>query len=84
MLQHTHTHTHIHTHTHTHTHSGSSGGEFLHSSPGDYVWGPQGIDNMISQMLASLEDPGPPPAEQSKIDALPTVLSTQENMKNSK
>ncbi len=54
--------------------------EALHSSPGDYVWGPQGIDNMISQLLASLEDPGPPPAEQNKIESLPTVLSTPENM----
>ncbi|XP_064391295.1 E3 ubiquitin-protein ligase RNF126-B-like [Halichondria panicea] len=59
---------------------GPGGMEALHSSPGDYVWGPQGIDNMISQLLASLEDPGPPPAEQNKIESLPTVLSTPENM----
>lgn len=50
-------------------------------NPGDYAWGPQGLDNIISQMLANLEDPGPPPADKDKVKALPTVVATEENLK---
>lgn len=62
--------------------SGGSDGGRLHGSPADYVWGPQGVDNIISQMLASLEDPGPPPAEKEKIESLPTVEATEDSLKD--
>ena len=62
--------------------SGGSGGARLHGSPADYVWGPQGVDNIISQMLASLEDPGPPPAEKEKINSLPTIEATESSVKD--
>ena len=32
-------------------------------------------------MLANLEDTGPPPAEKDKIDTLPTVEATEEQLK---
>ena len=38
--------------------------------------GPQELDNIISQMLANLEDNGPPPTEKEKIEALPMVQAT--------
>ena len=54
----------------------------LHGAPNDYAWGPQGLDNIISQMLANLEDTGPPPANEDKIKSLPTVEATAEEVKN--
>ncbi len=56
--------------------------EVLHSSPADYIMNSQVFDDMITQMLANLGDSGPPPAEQKKIDQLPTVLSTPGNMES--
>lgn len=53
--------------------------ERLHGSPGDYAWGPSGLDNIISQLLTQFGDNGPPPAEQDKIDSLPTVCVNAEN-----
>lgn len=53
--------------------------ERLHGSPGDYAWGPSGLDNIISQLLTQFGDNGPPPAEQDKIDSLPTVSVDAEN-----
>ena len=53
--------------------------ERLHGSPGDYAWGPSGLDNIISQLLTQFGDNGPPPAEQDKIDSLPTVSVNAEN-----
>ena len=53
----------------------------MHGRSGDYAWGPQGLDNIISQMLTNLEDNGPPPAEGEKIEALPTVSATEEAIK---
>jgi len=56
-----------------------SDGERLHSSPRDYAWGPSGLDNIISQLLTQFGDNGPPPAEQEKIDNLPTVHINADN-----
>lgn len=52
----------------------------LHGTPRDYAWGPQGLDNIISQMLANLEDNGPPPTEKEKIEGLPIVEVTMEDL----
>jgi len=60
---------------------GSSGGSFnLGSSFGDYVWGPNGLDNIITQLLNQLESTGPPPAEKTKIDSIPVVITTQKDV----
>ena len=58
----------------------SGGGLGLHGSPSDYAWGPQGLENVISQMLANLEDDGPPPTKKEKLDSLPVIESTAEEL----
>lgn len=52
----------------------------VHSSPGDYAWGPSGLDDIITQMLANLEDSGPPPAKEEKIEAIPKISATAEDI----
>ena len=56
----------------------------LHGSPGDYAWGPQGLEDIISQMLANLEDNGPPPTQKEKLDSLPSVEATAAELKECK
>ena len=53
----------------------------LHGTPGDYAWGPQGLDNIITQLLATFEDNGPPPADTKKVEELPFVQATEEDLK---
>ena len=53
----------------------------LHGTPGDYAWGPQGLDNIITQLLATFEDSGPPPADTKKVEELPFVQATEEDLK---
>ncbi|KAJ8299841.1 hypothetical protein KUTeg_022588 [Tegillarca granosa] len=48
----------------------------IHGNPGDYAWGSGGLDNIITQ----LEGSGAPPADKSKIDSLPTVKITKEQV----
>lgn len=60
------------------SHSGPLMG--IHGSPSDYAWGPQGLENIISQMLANLEDDGPPPTKKEKLDTLPVVQATKEEL----
>ena len=52
----------------------------LHGSPGDYAWGPQGLENIITQMLANLEDNGPPPTEKEKMESLPFEEVTESEL----
>ncbi|KAK7479991.1 hypothetical protein BaRGS_00028724 [Batillaria attramentaria] len=52
----------------------------LHGNPADYAWGAGGLDTIITQLLNQLESSGPPPAEADKIDALPSVTITQEQV----
>jgi len=40
---------------------------------GDYAWGQNGLDNIISQLLNQFEGTGPPPAEKEKVEKLPVV-----------
>uniref|UniRef100_A0A8C4MZC0 RING-type E3 ubiquitin transferase n=1 Tax=Eptatretus burgeri TaxID=7764 RepID=A0A8C4MZC0_EPTBU len=49
----------------------------LHSHPGDYAWGVNGFDQIITQLLG-LDNSGPPPADCEKIDALPTISISKE------
>ncbi|KAL5005144.1 hypothetical protein ScPMuIL_018600 [Solemya velum] len=52
----------------------------IHSQPGDYAWGIGGLDSIITQLLNQLDGSGPQPAEKEKIEALPTVKITQEQV----
>ena len=76
---HTHTHTHAHAHTHAHTHTHSTGGaQTADSDPADFVWGARGLDGMISSLLESISDRGPPPAKKENVEAIPVIDATQE------
>ena len=52
----------------------SLGGDLqVMGNPGDYAWGPNGLDNIITQLISQLDGSGPPPAQDDKIDCLPDV-----------
>lgn len=53
----------------------------LHGPPSDYAWGPQGLENIITQMLANLEDDGPPPTQKEKLESLLTVKASVDELK---
>ncbi|XP_065672553.1 E3 ubiquitin-protein ligase RNF126-B isoform X2 [Hydra vulgaris] len=44
---------------------------------GDYVWGPNGLDNIITQLLNQIDRTGPAPADKTKIDSIPVNIITQ-------
>lgn len=50
----------------------------LHGNPGDYAWGTEGLDSIITQLLNQMEGSGPPPADSNRIQALPKVIVSQE------
>ncbi|CAI9552470.1 unnamed protein product, partial [Staurois parvus] len=52
----------------------------LHSNPMDYAWGANGLDTIITQLLNQFENTGPPPADNEKIQALPTIQITEEHV----
>ncbi|KAG8594616.1 hypothetical protein GDO81_001269 [Engystomops pustulosus] len=52
----------------------------LHSNPMDYAWGANGLDTIITQLLNQFENTGPPPADNEKIQALPTIQVTDEHV----
>ncbi|XP_014664372.1 PREDICTED: E3 ubiquitin-protein ligase RNF115-like [Priapulus caudatus] len=52
----------------------------LHGNPGDYAWGPQGIDAIITQLLNQIDGVGPAPAPADAIVNLPSVSITQEQV----
>ncbi|KAL8597216.1 hypothetical protein ACOMHN_051529 [Nucella lapillus] len=52
----------------------------IHGHPGDYAWGPGAMDAIVTQLLNQLENYGPPPAEGDKIEALPTVTISQDQV----
>lgn len=62
---------------------GAPSGFNLGNSFGDYVWGPNGLDNIITQLLNQLESTGPPPADKTKIDLIPSVTTTQKDVDES-
>uniref|UniRef100_A0A336MH14 RING-type E3 ubiquitin transferase n=1 Tax=Culicoides sonorensis TaxID=179676 RepID=A0A336MH14_CULSO len=61
-----------------------SGGEgtpmFFMGNPGDYAWGREGLDSIVTQLLNQMDNTGPPPLEKEKIDELPTVAIDQEQV----
>lgn len=57
--------------------------QVLHGNPGDYAWGSQGLDTVITQLLNNLDASGPPPMPAEDIEKLPTVEVTEtETSKN--
>uniref|UniRef100_A0A6M2DSL5 RING-type E3 ubiquitin transferase n=1 Tax=Xenopsylla cheopis TaxID=163159 RepID=A0A6M2DSL5_XENCH len=45
---------------------------------GDYAWGREGFDLIVTQLLNQIESIGPPPLESEQISSLPTVKITAE------
>lgn len=62
----------------------TGGAQTEKSDPADFVWGARGLDSIISGLLESMSDRGPPPAKKDKVDAIPTVDATQEVVDESK
>lgn len=56
----------------------TGGAQSANSDPADFVWGARGLDSIISGLLESMSDRGPPPAKKDKVDAIPVVTATQE------
>lgn len=55
----------------------------IHGNPGDYAWGPSGLDNIITRLLNQLDDRGSPPARKELVDALPVVKFSGDNISTS-
>eukprot|EP00116_Pleurobrachia_bachei_P012867 sb/3473129/ len=53
------------------------GNQSMYGNPGDYAWGPTGLDNIISQLIGQLDGAGPPPAQATSIESLPDVKVAQ-------
>ncbi|XP_047532178.1 E3 ubiquitin-protein ligase RNF115 [Vanessa atalanta] len=50
----------------------------LVGTPGDYVFGGEGLDAVVTQLLGQLEHSGPPPLPRERLAALPTEQVTAE------
>lgn len=53
---------------------------FFVGNPGDYVWGHDGLDSVITLMLNQLEPTGPPPMSAAKIGEIPKCEIGQEEL----
>ncbi|XP_046588181.1 E3 ubiquitin-protein ligase Iruka isoform X4 [Neodiprion lecontei] len=49
-------------------------------NPGDYVWGRDGLDAIVTQLLNQMEGTGPPPLPRDQIDQIPSTLVSQEQV----
>lgn len=49
----------------------------LVGAPGDYVFGGEGLDAVVTQLLGQLENSGPPPLPREQIAALPSEVLTE-------
>lgn len=59
----------------------AGGGPMLFmGNPGDYAWGHEGLDTVITQMLNQMENSGPPPLDKDKIDEIPKVEVDEEQI----
>ncbi|KAJ0174965.1 hypothetical protein K1T71_009106 [Dendrolimus kikuchii] len=50
----------------------------LVGAPGDYVFGGEGLDAVVTQLLGQLENSGPPPLPRDQIASIPSVPVTEE------
>ncbi|KAK9880252.1 hypothetical protein WA026_010128 [Henosepilachna vigintioctopunctata] len=49
-------------------------------NPGDYAWGREGLDTIITQLLNQMDSTGPPPLSRTSIDSLPVVKVDDEQV----
>lgn len=48
------------------------------ANPGDYAWGREGLDAIVTQLLNQMDTTGPPPLAKDKISQIPVVIITKE------
>lgn len=60
--------------------SGIGGPMFFMGNPGDYAWGREGWDSVITQMLNQMENSGPPPLSKEKIKDIPQIEIDDEQL----
>lgn len=53
---------------------------FFMGNPGDYAWGREGLDTIVTQLLNQMDNTGPPPLEKDKISEIPTVEITSDQV----
>ncbi|EDW80709.1 uncharacterized protein Dwil_GK11676 [Drosophila willistoni] len=62
---------------------GGSGGNshmFFMGNPGDYAWGREGLDTIVTQMLNQMETSGPPPLSAQRIQEIPNVQISRDEV----
>lgn len=52
----------------------------LVGNPGDYAWGREGLDTIVTQLLNQMDSSGPPPLAKDKINELPFVSITAQQV----
>ncbi|XP_014253516.1 E3 ubiquitin-protein ligase RNF126-B isoform X2 [Cimex lectularius] len=57
---------------------GGGGPVLLLGNPGDYAWGREGLDAIVTQLLNQMDTTGPPPLAKEKINEIPTTVITKE------
>ncbi|XP_050071942.1 E3 ubiquitin-protein ligase Iruka [Anopheles maculipalpis] len=62
------------------TGGGVSGPMFFMGNPGDYAWGREGIDTIVTQLLNQMDNTGPPPLEKERIAQIPSVTISAEQV----
>ncbi|XP_055613802.1 E3 ubiquitin-protein ligase Iruka-like [Uranotaenia lowii] len=62
--------------------NGGAGGTpmFFMGNPGDYAWGREGLDTIVTQLLNQMDNTGPPPLEKDKIAEIPKVTISAEQV----
>lgn len=55
---------------------------FFMGNPGDYAWGREGIDTIVTQLLNQMDTAGPPPLPKDKIDEIPNVKINESDIEN--
>nr|NP_649859.1 iruka [Drosophila melanogaster]Q9VHI7.1 RecName: Full=E3 ubiquitin-protein ligase Iruka [Drosophila melanogaster]ACL88784.1 CG11982-PA [synthetic construct]AAF54321.1 iruka [Drosophila melanogaster]AAK93431.1 LD47007p [Drosophila melanogaster]AOQ08395.1 CG11982-RA [synthetic construct] len=53
---------------------------FFMGNPGDYAWGREGLDTIVTQMLNQMETSGPPPLSAQRINEIPNVQINAEEV----
>lgn len=53
---------------------------FFTGNPGDYAWGREGLDSIVTQLLNQMDNSGPPPLDKEKIEDIPRVLVEKEQV----
>ncbi|KAK7862368.1 hypothetical protein R5R35_014389 [Gryllus longicercus] len=53
---------------------------FFLGNPGDYAWGREGLDAIVTQLLNQMDGSGPPPLAKEKIKEIPVVVITQDQV----